>query len=204
MKSPATNTSLRTIGGDAVPFVAWFGPEKSRAVVWIVAATCFPLLSLRAQPTAATFRQLISSPPIIEEIVAERRYEGTKPTDFYFGRWQTNAFLLSVLTNLPNIERGGGAGDLTDVRAYFDDQAWTVFGANRPLKIGSLNTISPSNELVVALHWASFDLGRLLNAGIEHLKPRQVIWTSDLTFIGTNDANPIVVSGTLKTNSSGG
>jgi len=172
--------------------------------LWLTAATSILPESSSAQLKVAEFRELLSSPPIIEEFIAERRYDGPKPTDFYFGRWQSNAFLLSASSNLELIERGGGSTNLADVRGRFDDEAWAVFGANRPLKIGDLHSVSSSNELVMASDLALDSIGRFLNAGIEHMKPRQIVWRSDTEYAGTNDANTIIVSGVLKTNSTGG
>jgi len=148
------------------------------------------------------FKDLISSPPVVEELLAERRYNGSKPTDYYYARWQSNAFLISIATNRQHVALGGGDKELAQVYSRFDDLCWTVFGVKRPLKIGSLGDISPTNELVLGTYWASIDIGRILNCGVDHLKPGEVTWTAN-TYRVTNESGRAIVSGEARTNLSG-
>jgi hypothetical protein len=168
----------------------------------LLCGAAFSPAVVTAQPSLPRFRELLSSPPAIEEILAERRYEGSKPPDFYFGRWQSNAFLLSISTNAEHVKVGGTKTSLAQVFARSDDLLWQVFGVNRPLKIGVLNSVGPRSELMVGTYWASVDLGRLLNCGIDHLKPGQVRWAGT-SFSGTNESGSAVVTGEAVTNARG-
>jgi len=175
------------------------GARVFRLLPWILLQP----YAVVAQPSVAKFKELLSAPSAIEQISAERRYSASsKPTDYYFGRWQSNGFVLSVSTNAQNVDRGGPVGSLTQAFGRYDDLLWQVYGANRPLKIGTVRSLGSKSELPVSSYWASVDLGRLLNFGIDHLRPGEVNWIGN-TYLNTNHSHNVVVSGEVGTNVSG-